>query len=129
MKNYYLLLLVSLLCLFSGGAYAICVKNKTDFQLYYEIRNKNTGCPAPKEKFHSGTLSRKQKNCHAHSSSQGGNDWKIYRNDEITVYKIQNGKKDKVCVKTVTGILNTLKVHYLPTSNPWWCVDRSDDQD
>ena len=114
--------------LVSGQAQAICVKNKTDFLLYYEIQNRN-GCPAPKVKFHSGYLQGKQKKCYAHSADEGS-DWKIYRNDLIKVFKV-NDKNQRVpaCTKTVMGIMNTLSVSQQSWDGYWWCLDRSDDED
>ncbi|KTC84861.1 hypothetical protein [Legionella brunensis] len=112
-----------------ASANAICVDNDTDFQLYYEIVNKNTGCPVPKVKFHSGILQAHQKACHAHSQAEG-DDWKIYRYDDVTIFKINNqGEKERACFKAVTGIINTLQVSYHPWSNTWWCLDRTDDRD
>lgn len=115
--------------LFLGNAHAICVDNQTDFQLYYEIINQNSGCPSPKVKFHSGILQSKQKICHAHSKAEG-DDWKIYRHDTIKILKInERGEKESACIKNVDGILNTLHVDYQAWSNTWWCLDRDDDRD
>lgn len=127
-RNYSLAILFTYFVI--NVAHAICVKNDTDFDLYYEIFNKNTGCPVPKEKFHNGTLSKNQKNCHAHSPKDG-DDWKIYRKDLIKVYKfdIKANKKEIVCNKQVNGILNTLEVSFISGPNSWWCLDRSDHQD
>jgi len=117
-----------LCCFFINPAQAVCVNNQTSSTLYYEIYNKNTGCPIPKERFHSGTLSSNEKRCHAHSDS-AGDDWKIYRKDVIQVYKIDphTNKKEIVCDKNVNGIINTLDVDFV--ANQWWCLDRSDYED
>lgn len=129
MKNTHLLGILTL-CFGVTSASAICVKNETDFNLYYEIHNKNVGCCVPKVKFHNGLLSKQQTNCHAHSRAEG-DDWKIYRKDLIKVYHVDpvTSKKTQVCNKTVNGILNTLEVSYLEGHNSWWCLDRSDYQD
>ncbi|WED43570.1 hypothetical protein [Legionella cardiaca] len=118
------------LCFFLiANANAICVTNETEFQLYYEINNQNTGCSSPKVKFHSGILQPNQKNCHAHSQNEG-DDWRIYRYDLIKIFKINSqGEKETACVKTVEGILNSLQVSYHSWSNTWWCLDRNDDSD
>jgi hypothetical protein len=108
------------------NVYAICIKNRTDFKMYYEIRNYNI-CPAPKTKFHQGYLKPHQDVCYDHSSSQG-DDWKIYRNDGIDVWKIEkNGDRTLACSKGVRGILNFLEVSR--TANQWWCLDRDDYED
>lgn len=125
----YFLIAFSIGCL-SNTAQAICVENQTDFKLYYEIHNKNTGCNSPKVKFHDGFLSSNQKNCHDHSPKDG-EDWKIYRKDLIKVYKIDStsNQRQLVCNKMVEGILNTLQVSFLSSPDSWWCLDRSDSQD
>ncbi|QRN03614.1 hypothetical protein GH742_06910 [Legionella sp. MW5194] len=119
-------LLLPLLSLHFASAQAVCVTNETDFKLYYEIQNQNTGCPVPKERFHSGYLNAHEKRCHAHSQSEG-DDWKIYRKDVITVYKMDQNGRQLACNKQVEGILNFLEVSYL--ANRWWCLDRSDYED
>ncbi len=113
--------------LFFSNAYAICVENMTDDNLYYEIQNKNMGCPAPKVKFHSGTLNPHQKACYDHNS-KSSDDWRIYRKDDISVFKIgDDGSQRLVCHRKVEGILNLLSVSYTP--NYWWCLDASDYED
>lgn len=118
--------LLPLLGLHLASAQAVCVVNDTDFKMYYEIENRNTGCPIPKERFHSGYLNAHEKRCHAHSSAEG-DDWKIYRKDVITVYKIDGDQRQRACYKSVEGILNFLEVSYL--ANQWWCLDKSDYED
>lgn len=122
-------MLAGMLACVLGQAHAICVKNETDFNLYYEIYNLNTGCPVPKVKFHSGILHGQQTKCHAHSPNDG-DDWKIYRHDLIKIFKInKNNERVRACEKNVMGILNTLEVNYHDWSDTWWCLDDSDDED
>ena len=121
--------LIILSSLFAFSSHAICIKNKTDFSLYYEIQNRNTGCPVPKVTFYSGIVEPAQQKCHAHSQDEG-NDWKIYRIDDIKTFKINsNGQRELGCSRRVEGILNFLEVDYHPWSNQWWCLDRSDYED
>lgn len=124
LKN--IIITAGFLMVVSGQVQAICVKNKTDLQLFYEIRNGNSApLPVPKVKYYEGVLESTQKNCHAHSSND--KDWRIYRSDNIKIYKIDKGKKQLVCTKHVEGILNTLKVYY--SVGTWWCLDRNDSDD
>lgn len=118
------------ICSLLNTAHAICVKNDSPFMLYYEIFNKNTGFPSPKEKFHSGLLLANHKGCHAHSN-QEGDDWKIYRRDFIQVYKYEPSlnTKELICSKQVDGILNTLEVSFTIGAYRWWCLDRRDYED
>lgn len=112
----------------SFNAQAICIKNDTDFSLYYEIHNQNTGCSQPKVKFYKGVLERKEKKCYAHT--QDDPDWVIYRHDQIEVYKIdKSGAHLPACNKLVPGIINTLEVSYLDFNKSWWCLDRTDYED
>lgn len=112
----------------AASAGAVCVENRTGYTLYYEIQNFNTGC-LPKVKFHKGTLGSHQKQCHAHSTDSG-EDWKVYRNDEIRVFKMEaDGTRSTACIKNVTGILNSLKVSYNGGNDTWWCLDRHDEED
>lgn len=107
--------------------FSICINNLSDYKIYYEIRNENFRCPIPKVRFHSGTLNAHEKKCHAHDSSQG-NDWKIYRKDDVKIFKIEsNGMQKLVCSRKVEGILNFLEVEYL--NSHWWCLDASDYED
>lgn len=121
--------LLSLTFLFiASTAEAVCVANQTGLTMFYEIRNQNSGRDQPKVKYHEGRLIPYQTKCHAHTRHDG-DDWKIYRKDVITVYKlnIDAGTKQLGCVKNVDGILNTLEVDI--TGDKWWCLDRSDHQD
>lgn len=115
----------ALLGLYGAAASAVCVINETDFKMYYEIENHNTGRPVPKERFHSGYLQAHEKRCHAHSAADG-DDWTIYRKDLITVYKLDQNQRQLACRKAVEGILNYLEVSY---ADQWWCLDKSDYQD
>lgn len=128
-KKWFVLAIVFCYCFANKIAHAVCVKNETDFNLYYEIYNQNTN-RVPKERYHDGTLSKNQKNCHAHSA-QEGDDWTIYRKDLIKVYKVRSdtNQKELVCNKHVNGILNTLEVSFISDPDKWWCLDRSDYQD
>ncbi|MGQ3889981.1 hypothetical protein ACQUW5_13240 [Legionella sp. CNM-1927-20] len=121
--------LLALLYLFTFSAYAICIKNQTDFSIYYEIQNQNTHFPMPKVKFYSGVVESHQQKCHAHSQDEG-DDWKIYRFDNIKIFKINENNDHKLaCSRQVEGILNFLEIDYHPWSNQWWCLDRSDYED
>ena len=124
------IILVSALNLiaFPFSAHAVCIKNSTNFSLYYELHNQNTGCSQPKVKYYAGVLKQNEKKCYAHTKDDP--DWVIYRQDQIEVYKIdKNGSHIPACNKLVPGILNTLEVSYLDFNNSWWCLDRTDYED
>ncbi|MDP1602211.1 MAG: hypothetical protein Q8M03_03015 [Legionella sp.] len=126
--SYKIFSLITLLCFFIFKAQAICVKNETEFSLYYEIENKNY-YPAPKVKFHSGIVLGNQQKCHAHSKADS-DDWMLYRHDFIKIFKIdEQSGQERVCARKVDGIMNTLEVSYQPQANKWWCLDRSDYED
>lgn len=110
------------------NAQAICIKNETNFPLYYEIHNQNMRCPIPRIKLHTGIVNKNDKKCHAHTTDDP--DWTIFRFDQINIFKIdENGTQIPVCNKEVQGILNTLNVSYFEFDNSWWCLDRSDYED
>ncbi|WP_131740744.1 hypothetical protein [Legionella busanensis] len=97
--------------------------------MYYEIQNQNTRFPIPKIKFFSGITKPHQQKCHAHSQAEG-DDWIIYRFDNIKIFTINDYNEYKlVCSRQVEGILNFLEIDYHPWSNQWWCLDRSDYND
>ncbi|WP_131783763.1 hypothetical protein [Legionella gresilensis] len=121
--------LLTFFSLLAFSANSICIKNQTDFSLYYEIQNQNTHFPIPKVKFYSGIAEPHQQKCHAHSQVEG-DDWKIYRFDNIKMFKTNNyNEHTLVCSRQVEGILNFLEIDYQPWSNQWWCLDRSDYDD
>ncbi len=97
-------------------AFAVCIDNETDLQLSYEIHNKNTGCPSPSEKFHSGILQARETRCHG----EEGEEWKIFRFDQI---EVSYGSM-RVCSKNIHGIINRLQVSHDDWSDTWWCLDK-----
>ncbi len=120
--------ILSVITLFLAvNSFAVCIKNKSDYPIYYEIINKNTGCPKPKVQFHSGTVFPHAEKCHAHDSSKG-DDWKIFRLDYIKAFKVEkDGTQSLVCAKNVDGILNFLEVTFIVKK--WWCLDQDDYDD
>lgn len=120
-KISFLILLIVILLFSITEAQAICIKNETDMQLYYEIQNKNIHCPYPRVRFHSDTVQANQQKCHAHSP-QDGDDWKIDRIDSIKIMTKKNGQV--VCRRVVEGIRRYLIVVYQPwVEHPWSCWD------
>lgn len=108
------------------SCFAICIKNQTNCKLYYEIQNNNMGCPAPKERFHSGIVTAHSQKCHGHDS-ENDDDWQIYRKDYVKIFKIEdNNTQTPVCARKVEGILNFVEVDYV---SRWWCLDASDYED
>lgn len=121
--------IMTFLLLFICKANSVCVKNNTEFKLYYEIQNQNTRCPVPRLKFHNGFLDSNQMKCHAHSAGEG-DDWQIYRHDLINILKVtEKGEQLPVCTKKVDGIINILEVNFSSWSSTWGCYDRHDDEE
>jgi hypothetical protein len=113
----------------SFQAQAICIKNRTKFSLYYEIENRNSGYPVPKEKFHSGVVTSNEKKCYGHTD-EPGDEWKIYRFDFVKIFKVEtNGERTRACFKMVEGIINTLDIRYHKIDGSWWCLDDEDYED
>jgi len=107
-------------------ANAICVDNQSSNDVYFEITNKNKCWTYPKKRIHYGILGPKQKRCYAHNSDQG-DDWKMYRYDEIKVFtKKKDQSLRKICTNRVHGILKILTVEHIAQNNRWWCYDKND---
>lgn len=122
------LLALPLALLSFNNAQAICIKNESEFPLYYEIHNKNPCEGRPKIKEYKGTLKHNEEHCYAHT--QNDPDWNLYRRDDVNIFKIdQNGAQTLACNKRVDGILNRVDVSYIEQYNQWWCLDRHDRED
>jgi len=116
------------LVFFSFNAQAICIKNASDFPLYYEIHNKNPCQGRPKVKEYKGTLQQNERRCYAHTTDDL--DWNIYRYDDVSIFKIdEKGVQTRVCEKRVEGILNWVDVSYIDFYKQWWCLDKHDYED